>query len=66
MIAFFYDLLFLLPFSAAVTLLLRPYWWADHERIPALAVCLAAAVLMLCLKHSVPGGGSGWPALLLR
>ena len=51
MIAFFYDLLFLLPFSAAVTLLLRPYWWADHERIPALAVCLAAAVLMLCLKH---------------
>ena len=51
MIAFFYDLLFLLPFSAAVTLLLRPYWWADHEWIPALAVCLAAAVLMLCLKH---------------
>ena len=50
MITLFYDLLFVLPFSAALTLLLQPYCWPEHKTLPVLIVCLISSVLLLLLK----------------
>lgn len=50
MITLFYDLLFVLPFSAALTLLLQPYCWPEQKMLPVLIVCLISSVLLLLLK----------------
>ena len=50
MITLFYDLLFVLPFSAALTLLLQPYCWPEHKMLPVLIVCLISSVILLLLK----------------
>ncbi len=64
MIAFFYDLLLILPFSAILTLMLRPYFWGLHTVIPVLLVCAVSVVLLLLLRH-LKNHGRIWLAGIL-
>ncbi|MBO6297449.1 MAG: hypothetical protein J6N53_01275 [Lachnospiraceae bacterium] len=51
MIAFVYDILFLLPFTAALSLFLKPYFWPEYESGTVLFAGIACTVVLLLLRH---------------
>ena len=51
MIAFVYDILFLLPFSVTLALFLKPYFWPEYALTLFLPVCIACSLVLLLLRH---------------
>ena len=51
MIAFVYDILFLLPFTATLSLFLKPYFWPEYESGTVLFAGIACTVVLLLLRH---------------
>ena len=51
MIAFVYDILFLLPFAVPLSLFLKPYFWPEYGSLKVILISIACCVIILLLRH---------------